>query len=83
MTTFQSLPKRCSFMVSFLVGGREILCRAVQPTGQDGVMDELPGVLRQRHKHPLGHVVRELRIANHPQRGGIDEVHVPVQAVED
>ena len=39
-------------------------------------MGELPGVLRQRHKHALGHVFGLVRIANHPQRGGIDEVNV-------
>jgi len=53
------------------------LRRAVQPAGQDGVMGELPGVLRQRHKHALGHVFGLVRIANHPKRGGIDEVNVP------
>jgi len=56
--------------------GCEILCRAVQPAGQDWVMGELPGVLRQRHKHALSYVLRQMRIANHPQSGGIDEVNV-------
>ena len=40
-------------------------------------MGELPGVLRQRHKHALGHVFGLVRIANHPQRGGIGEINVP------
>jgi hypothetical protein len=39
-------------------------------------MGELPGVLRQRHKHALGHVFGLVRIANHPQRRGIDEVNM-------
>ena len=57
--------------------GREVLRRAMQPAGQDGAVRELPGILRQRHKHTLRHVLGQVRIANHAQRGGIDEVNVP------
>jgi hypothetical protein len=32
--------------------------------------------MRQGHKHPLGHIFSEVRIANHPQRGGMDEIHM-------
>ena len=42
-----------------------------------GAVGELPGILRQRHRHALGHVFGLVRIANHPHRGGIDEVNVP------
>jgi hypothetical protein len=37
---------------------------------------ELGGVFRECDEHALGHVLSEVRIANHAQRGGIDEIHV-------
>ena len=58
------------------VGG-EVLRRAMQPAGQDGPVGQLPGILRQGHKHALRHVLGEMRVADHPQGGGINEVNVP------
>ena len=57
--------------------GREVLRRAMQPAGQDGTVRELPGILRQGHERALRHVLGQVRVANHAQRGGIDEVNVP------
>ena len=36
---------------------------------------ELGGVLRECDEHTLGHVLGEVRSANHAQHGGIDEIH--------
>ena len=38
---------------------------------------EFPGLLSQSHKHALSHVLGQLRVAPHPQRGGIDKIDVP------
>jgi hypothetical protein len=38
---------------------------------------ELDGVFRKCEEYALGYIFREVRIANHAQRGGIDEVNVP------
>ena len=37
---------------------------------------ELPGILRQSHECNLRHVLGQVGVANHAQRGGIDEVNV-------
>ena len=58
------------------VGG-EILRRAVQPAGQHRMARELPGILRERDKHTLRYILRQVGIANHPKRGGINEVNTP------
>lgn len=34
-------------------------------------------VFRQRHKRALCHVLRQMRVADHAQGGGINEVNVP------
>ncbi|MEK7675698.1 MAG: hypothetical protein AAB676_07685 [Verrucomicrobiota bacterium] len=49
----------------------------MQPAGQDGTIRELPRILRQGHKHPLRHVFGQMRVVNHPQGGGIDEINMP------
>ncbi len=41
-------------------------CRAVKPAA----------TMNGSFRHTLGHVFGLVRIANHPQRGGIDEVNV-------
>ena len=57
--------------------GREILRRAMQPAGQNGTVCELVSGSREGNKHALRHVLGQVRVANHAQRGGIDEVNVP------
>ena len=57
--------------------GGDILRRAMQPAGQDGTLRELPRVLGQRDKRALRHVLGQVRVTDHSQRGGIDEVNVP------
>jgi len=37
---------------------------------------KLTRIPRQSQKHLLRHVLGQVRVANHPQRGGIDEVNV-------
>ena len=37
---------------------------------------ELPGILRQRHKHALRHVLGGMCVANHAQRGGVNQINV-------
>ena len=49
----------------------------MQPAGQYPTICELSGILRERYKHALGDILGEVRIANHSQRGGINEIHVP------
>ncbi len=49
----------------------------MQPAGEDGPIGKLPGILRQGHKGTLRHVLGQMRIAHHSQRGGINEVNVP------
>ena len=56
--------------------GGNILCGAMQPAGQYPAICESSGILRERNKHALGDILGEVRIANHPQRGGINEIHV-------
>ncbi len=51
----------------------------MQPTGQDRAFRELPGILRQSQKDGLRYVLGQMRIANHPQRGGINQVNVPAR----
>ena len=51
--------------------------RAMQPTRQHSPVRKLPRLARQRHEHPLGHVLRQVRITHHPHGGGIDQVNVP------
>jgi hypothetical protein len=58
------------------VGGN-ILRGAMEPPGEHGPVCEPGGVLRQGHEHGLGDVLREVRVANHPQRSGVDQVDVP------
>jgi len=54
----------------------DVLRGAMQPTGEHRAIRELGGVLREREEHALRHIFSEMRIANHAQRGGIDEIHV-------
>lgn len=54
----------------------DVLRRAIQPTGQHRAIHELAGVFRKGDEHALGYVFREMRIANHAQRGGMDEIHI-------
>ena len=54
----------------------DVLRGATQPTGQHRAIHELGGVFRECGEHALGHVLSEVRIANHAQRGGIDEIHL-------
>ena len=49
---------------------------AVCPLPPD--VHELWCVIGQRHKRALSHISGQMRVANHPQRGGIDEVNVPL-----
>ena len=49
----------------------------MQPAGQYPAICELGGILRERSKRALGDILGEVRIANHAQRGGIHEIHVP------
>src|ERR1043165_1139671 len=53
-----------------------VLRSAMQPAGQDGTIDELSGALCQRHEHTLGHILRQMRVADHAPGGGIDQIHV-------
>jgi hypothetical protein len=48
----------------------------MQPTGQDGAVGEFSGILRQRCECALGNVFRQVRIADHPQGSGIDQVSI-------
>ena len=54
----------------------DVLRGAMQPTGQYRAIRELGGVFREGDEHTLGHVLSEVRIAHHAQRGRIDEIHV-------
>jgi hypothetical protein len=49
----------------------------MEPAGQDRVFDELRCRLRQGHKDALGDILGLVRVAQHPQRGGIDQVNMP------
>ena len=49
----------------------------MQPAGQNGTVCELVSGSREGNKHALRHVLGQVRVANHAQRGGIDEVNVP------
>ncbi|HMJ64099.1 MAG TPA: hypothetical protein VK615_02020, partial [Candidatus Binatia bacterium] len=40
-------------------------------------VSELSGIPSQRHKNTLGDVLGKVRIANHAQHGGINEINVP------
>ena len=53
----------------------------MQPTQQDGTTRELPGVLRQGDENALGDVFRQVRIAEDPQSGGIDEINVALHQI--
>ena len=57
--------------------GCQILSCTVQPAGQDETSGKPWSILRQGHKHTLRNVFGQVRVPNHPQRGGIDEVNVP------
>ena len=57
------------------VGG-EVLGRAMQPTGQDGVLGELSSTSRQREKHALRHILSQVRIPDNTQGSGIDEINM-------
>jgi len=57
--------------------GGDVLRLAMQPSGQDGALGELMGAPGQGHKRTLCHILGQVRVANHAQRGGIDEVKVP------
>src|SRR6185436_1661286 len=57
--------------------GGDILRRAMQPPGQDSAFSELRPASRQCRKRALRHVFSQMRIANHAQRCGVDEIHVP------
>ena len=48
----------------------------MQPAGHYPAICELSGILRERNKHALGDILGEMGIANHAQRGGINEIHV-------
>ena len=54
----------------------DVLRGAMQPTGQHRTIRELGEVFRERDEHALSYIFREVRITNHPQRGGIDEIHM-------
>ncbi len=56
---------------------RGVLRRAMQPAGYDGMIRELPSILCKGHKHSLGHVPSEMRVTNHPDGGGINQINVP------
>ena len=51
----------------------------MQPAGQHRAIRELGGVFREGDEHALGHVLSEVRIANHAQRRGIDEIQMAAQ----
>jgi len=55
----------------------DVLSGAMQPTGEYGTVRELRGIFSERDKGALRHILRQVRIANHPQRGGINKVNVP------
>ena len=48
----------------------------MQPAGQHGMSREPVGVLRQGDKGALRHILRRVRVANHAQRGGIDQINM-------
>jgi len=48
-----------------------------QPTAQDGLPREAIGFARQDDENRLRAVLRQMRVAHLPQRGGIDERKVP------
>ncbi len=49
---------------------------AMQPTRQHRTICELNGLFGERDKYALRHVFRQMRVTNHPQRGGINEIHM-------
>ena len=55
----------------------DVLGRAVQPTRQHRVVRQLRRAPGQSHKCRLGHVFGEMGITDHPQRCGVNPVHVP------
>ena len=56
----------------------KVLCRAMQPAGQYRVVRELPGILSQGHKRALRDILGQVGVLNHPQRGGIHVVNMPL-----
>ena len=55
----------------------DVMGRSVQPTRQHRVVYQLRCASGQGDKRRLGHVFRKMGITNHPQRCGVDPVHVP------
>ena len=55
----------------------DILCRAMQPTRQHRTLHQLGCVTCEGHENGLGHVLCQVRITDHSQRSGIDQIHVP------
>ncbi|MEI2725816.1 MAG: hypothetical protein V9H26_20565 [Verrucomicrobiota bacterium] len=55
----------------------DVLRGAMQPTGQHRAIHELGGAAGEREEHALGHILCEVRVTNHAQRGGMDEIHMP------
>jgi hypothetical protein len=44
-----------------------------QPAGEDGLIGNLPGFLRENDEHGLGDFLSQMRVAHLPQRRRIDE----------
>ena len=57
--------------------GGEVLCRAMQPAGQNRPVGQLWRIFCEGHKYTLGHVLGQVCVPDHSQRGGINEVNVP------
>ena len=57
--------------------GREVSRGAMQPPSQHGTAPKPWGICRQSHEHPLRHILRQVRIAQHAQRCGINKINVP------
>ena len=55
---------------------RDVLRGAMQPAGQHRAVGELTRVFRESDEDTLRHVLGEVRITHHAQRGRIDEIDV-------
>ena len=48
----------------------------MQPTGEHGAVQQLGCVFCEGNEGALGHIFSEMRIADHSQRGGKDQIDV-------
>ena len=79
--TLDELQRSAADIRAHNVGG-EILRGAMQPAGKNGAVGELGRALGQGGEGSLRHVLGQMRIADHAQGRGIDEVEVAAHQLD-